>query len=315
MTRLDTDRFVINHPIFQDAIDRFHLCFDSFDSAPEPRCTPILGESGCGKSAVVREFIAQISKRADYHPKQIIVIETPSNPTVKTMASEVLQAIGDPLFFKGTEIQMTCRIITFFGRLGTRLLIFDELQNLIDRDSDILCFKASDWLKQLINKAKIPIVIVGLKRTEDLFLFNEQLRRRFTEAYIMEPFDWNDPEKRKMLKGFLKAIQNKISFEEGLKIYSHEMAFRFYCATGGLAGYVMSIVREAKRLACETGELCQINMNHLARAYTNAVCGNRMVMVNPFSGDKLERFEAALKVVEGVKMQKRRDKKTSNSLK
>jgi hypothetical protein len=207
---------------------------------------------------------------------------------------------------------MTDRIIYLLKKLGTRLLIFDELQNLIDKESDKLSFKASDWLKRLINKSKIPTAIVALERAEELFLINDQLRRRFTESYVIGAFDWKKPRTQIMLKGFLKAVQQKYRFEEGLKIYCHEMAFRFYCASGGLVGYLMSIVREAERLAEKT--LSQaIGIEHLAQAYNNAVCGNRLIGVNPFSCKDLDRLEVALKVVEGSKPIKRKDKIKSKS--
>lgn len=299
--------FIVNHPFFQEAKNQLQLCYDSFGCTPDPRCTPILGPSGCGKSTMIMDFIESLPRSSDSRSKLVVVIETPSNPTVKTLASEVLQAIGDPMYYRGTEVQMTDRIVRLLKALDTRLLIFDELQNLIDRESDKLSFKASDWLKRLINISRLPTVIVGLDRTEELFLVNEQLRRRFTESYIIEPFDWNKHHTHKMLKGFLMALQQKLVFERGLEIYSHEMAFRFYCATGGLVGYIMAITREAERIANRSNSRA-IDINHLAQAYKNAVCGNHLVGVNPFSNNSTEKLEAALKVVEGSKKLKRRDK-------
>lgn len=309
--RESVDNFVIDHPFFLEAKRQLQLCYDSFDSTPDPRCTPILGASGCGKSTMIKEFVRTLEPPEDPRTKLVIVIETPSNPTVKSMASEVLQAIGDPMFFRGTEVQMTDRIVKLLKKLGTRLLIFDELQNLIDKESDKLSFKAADWLKRLINISKIPTVIVGLERAEELFLVNEQLRRRFTESYVIEVFDWKNMNTRKMLKGFLKALQQKYRFEENLQIYNNEMAFRFYCASGGLVGYLMAIVREAERLAIGTLSNA-IGLEHLAQAYRNAVCGNRLVGVNPFASKDLELLEAALSVVKGAKPIKRKDKRKQN---
>lgn len=282
------------------------LCFDSFNQATDPRCTPILGPSGCGKSTMIADFVQSQCFGESSKEKPIIVIETPSNPTVKTLASEILKTIGDPLYFKGTEVQMTDRIIKYLINLKTRLIVFDELQNLIDRESDKLCFKAADWLKRLINMAKIPTAIVGLERTEELFLVNEQLRRRFTESFIFSPFDWNDEDSRRLLKGFLKAVQTKYKFDNGFAIFSNEMAYRFYCASGGLVGYMMAIVREADRLVVEK-EQSVIYMEHLAKAYNNSVCGNRLAGVNPFA-DGLDKIAAALNVVENTKKIKRKDK-------
>lgn len=303
--------FIINHPIFKEAKEHLRLCFDSCGRTPDPRCTAIIGPSGSGKSTMIEDFVNSLQKPMEPHTKLVLVIETPSNPTVKAMASEVLKSIGDPMYFRGTEVQMTDRIVHFLKNLGTQLLIFDEFHNLIDKESDKLSFKASDWIKRLLNKAKKPIAIVGLDRAEEIFLVNEQLRRRFTESYFIKPFDWNKPETRKLLMGFLKAVQQKYCFEGGLEIYCSEMAYRFYCASGGLVGYMIAIVREADRLAKKMHSP-NITMDHLTKAYISAVCCNGLVGINPFSGN-LDQIESALKVVEGAKPIKRKDKMKSKS--
>lgn len=294
---------IINHPIFEEGKMNLQLCFDDFGQSPEPRCTPIFGPSGSGKSTMISEFEKKIGK-GNGRSKPVVVINTPGNPTVKSMASRSLQSVCDPMYFRGTEIQMTSRFIGILDELETQMLIFDNMQNLIDQESEKLCVKASDWLRDLIDEAKRPVAIFGLERTDELFFVNEQLRRRFTEAFIIEPFNWHKPSTRQMLKGFLKALQQRLHFEDGLEIFSDEMAFRFYCASGGLVSYLMKIVREAERLASSD---C-IGLNHLAQAYNKAVCGNRFIGVNPFSNAEIERLEAALLVVDGSKKQKRKAK-------
>lgn len=301
--KISTRKVIINHPYFAQAKRHLQRAYDSYDSE-EPLCVPIIGPSGTGKSTVIADFIETIGVQDDGMTKSVVVIETPSNPTVKSMASEVLSAIGDPMYYRGTEVQMTARIIEYLKALETRLLIFDELQNLIDRESDKLSFKAADWLKRLVNKSKIPVVIVGLERTRELFLVNEQLRRRFTESYTMHPFHWAVPEAKLALLGFLGAVQTQYNFDPQLKLTTADIAYRMYCATGGLVGYIMAIINEAKKLACGSA----ITMQHLAEAYASTVNGNTLVGINPFIRSDSEQLEAALAVVEESKPIRRRSK-------
>lgn len=296
-----SNKYLVDHPYFKGARDVLRSCYDSFGKTPDPRCVPILGPSGCGKSTAIDKFLKELHvESSESSQRPVLVVETPSNPTVKTLASAVLNTIGDPLYSRGTEIQMTVRILGLLANLGTRLLVFDEMQNLIDRDSDKLNYKASDWLKSLINKSNIPTVIVGLERTEELFLVNEQLRRRFREAYVMKPFGWNNPDSNKNLIGFLKVLQQKLPFSSDMMLYSEEMAYRFYCATAGLVGYIMAIIREAENLARESGSTF-INKDHLAKAYASSVCGNHLVNVNPFEKSEIREIEVALQVVKTSK--------------
>lgn len=299
LTTSQLDNLIVNHPFFAKAKAELTQCIESFGNTPEPRCIPIFGPSGSGKSTAIREFAEgyAAAEGETGWERPVLVVETPSNPTPKTFASEVLKQLGDPLYFKGSEVQMFDRIIKLIEEQKVRLIIFDEMQSLIDRDSAKLNHKVADWLKRLINLARIPTVVVGLAQTEKLFFANEQLRRRFRTACMMSSFNWHDKEKRKILRGFLSGVEEKLNLEEGLNLSSNQMAFRFYCATNGLVGYIMAIIREARDLSrnCQVPE---IRMSHLAQAYENVVCGNNLIGVNPFSDVDQEDLEKALIVVE-----------------
>lgn len=297
-TIVEVDDVIVSHPYFTGAIHAMRRCLDSYGKKT-PRCIGILGLSGSGKTTVIEEFVKEYTdaeNESDWQ-RPILVVETPTSPTVKSMASEVLLELGDPLYDRGSQVNMTNRIVLLMKAQGTRLLIFDEMQNLVDHDSAKLNHKAADWLKRLINRSHVPTVVVGLVQTEKLFLANEQLRRRFVNPYTLPAFEWNCPEKRRVLRGFLDAVQKYFKFDEGLSLKSVEMSFRFYCASGGLVDYIMKILYEAADIASECHEpnICQ---DHLAQAYANVVCGNHLIGVNPFSGATQQELEAALEVVE-----------------
>ena len=252
------------------------------------------------------------TENCDYRP--VIVVQTPASPTIKSMAKTVLKGLGDPNYSKGTEIEMTERIIILLEKQKVRMLIIDELQNMIDRNSEILNDKVANWLKGLTNieEYKVSIVIVGLERTKIIFN-NEQLRGRFREAVPMTAFDWNDNNQRKNLKGFLKAVEKKLKLQEGLSLYTNEMSFRFYCASSGLVRYIMKIITEARRLA-EKREDSVIEMGDFARAYSTVVCGNSEIAVNPFLEETTDGLQAALAVVVPSPPIRRRRKKSAETL-
>jgi len=298
-TSVAIEDIIVDHEFFEGARKKLQECMDSFGNARKRKCLPIYGPSGSGKSTMIETFLD------DYPPikhetgweRPVVVVETPSYPTPRSFASEVLRLQGDPLYFQGSEVEMTARIVEFAGIQKTRLFIFDELQVLIDRDSARLNFKTAEWIKRLINQLKVvPVVIVGLEQVSQLFLANEQVRRRFRSPYFMPSFDWHVKEKRKILKGFLKAVEENLKLENGLQLSSSEIVFRFYCATNGLVGYIMEIIAEANALASKTHSE-EITREHLAKAYVEVVCGNHLVGVNPFTDDEKD-IEKALIVVE-----------------
>jgi len=195
---------------------------------------------------------------------------------------------------------------------NVRMLIFDEFQNLIDRDSEKLSDKAANWLKELINDEdyKVSIVIVGLERTKKLFE-NDQLRSRFWNPVRMREFNWNDEKQRLDLKRFLQTVGKKIKIQEGLSISSNEMVYRFYCASGGLVRYIMNIIAVAQELAAKK-DVAVIEMKDFAKAYSMVVCGNSEIAVNPFFEESTDRLQAALAVVAPSPPPQRKRSKATN---
>lgn len=294
-TKIVLVKLIIHHPGFDGATEELRKCYNSFGNSVNTRCISILGPSGSGKSTVIDEF-ARLYPDIETDSgviRHVLVVETPTIPTLKAMASAVLKALDDPLYSRGTEIQMSDRIIVLLKAQEVRLIIFDEMQNLIDRDSLKLNSKTADWLKGLINKARVPTVIAGLEQTEQLFSGNEQLRRRFRNPFKMEPFEWADKTKSKLLRNFLKNIQDEIPFEEGLDISSSEMSYRFYCASNGLVGYIVAIIREAVDIANDCNDTV-VRKKHLADAYVNIVHSNGNISVNPFSYENVKELKSAL---------------------
>ena len=95
----------------------------------------------------------------------------------------------------------------------------------------------------------------------------------------MHPFHWAVPEAKLALLGFLGAVQTQYKFDPQLKLTTADTAYRMYCATGGLVGYIMAIINEAKQVACGSA----ITMQHLGEAYASTVNGNTLVGINPFT--------------------------------
>lgn len=246
----------------------------------------------------MRQIMKTFGKPQQNGQTPVIVVETPSFPTIKSLASEVLYSLGDPLYYKGTEVTMTIRAIKQMDELGVQMMIFEEMQNIIDQDSEKLLSKAATWLKRFINGSKRATVIMGLERVAKLFQYNEQLRRRFTKSYVIKPFNGNDAQSRVYLIKFLKTLNKKFQFQDGLEIFSDEMPMRFYYASAGLVGYMTNIIFEAERLA-ESTALRKITMGHLAQAYENMVCENQLVGINPFTAG-IGKCAASLAVIENI---------------
>ncbi len=52
------------------------------------------------------------------------------------------------------------------------MLILDEFQHFIDRDSAKVLKTVSDWLKTLILDTNLPIILIGLPEAEQILQLN-----------------------------------------------------------------------------------------------------------------------------------------------
>jgi hypothetical protein len=212
-------------------------------------------------------------------------IEVPA--TIQNFVTDLLEVIGDPEAKKGSTGIKTIRLRHFLKECETELIILDEFQHFIDRDSLNILKTISDWLKNLINKTKIPIVLMGMPYSSFVLdaVGNEQLKRRFCMREILESFSWKDDAKSQIpFRTFLKMIDLALPFDKRAGLGGVTMSFRFFCATNGVPSYVMDIVRPAAVYAVEHG-FPGIDLEMLAHAYNHRFADDYPERPNPFDSE------------------------------
>lgn len=241
------DQILVPHTAVENAINRITRCFITAKGSQEPVCISVIGPSRTGKTRV---FNYIESKNPRYRLDDglivpILKVTTPSNPTVKGLAEVLLHKLGDPTPGKGTEVNMTSRLIKLLEKVQTRMIIVDEFQHFYDKQSHKVMHHVADWLKTVIDDSKVSLVVGGLPTCQAVLNQNEQLSGRFLGQLVMPRFDWENDDSRTEFIGILEAFQGMLTDYEMPKLDSDEMAFRFYCATGGLIGYIVKILRQA----------------------------------------------------------------------
>lgn len=280
------DQILVEHTPFVAAKTRLIQHYVASRTCAEPVCLAIIGESRSGKSRVLDHVTLQYpAERRDegmYIP--ILTISTPSKPTVKGLAEKLLLALGDPLWNRrASENEKTERLIVLLKQVGTTMIIIDEFQHFYDKGSHKIQHHVADWLKTLVDRARIALVVAGLPSCIAVISQNEQLSGRFTGAIRMPRFDWLDERERDEFKSILEAFQDMLPEYEFPDLASDEMAFRFYCATGGLVGYIAKILRQAIWDALFENRSV-IGLEHLEKAYNEAVWQRSSLnSINPFA--------------------------------
>ena len=175
------------------------------------------------------------------------------------------------------------RLIVLLKKVGTTMIIIDEFQHFYDKASHKIQHHVADWLKTLVDRARIALVVAGLPSCMSVISQNEQLSGRFTGAIRMPRFDWQKEDERGQFASILEAFQEMLPEYQFPDLASDEMAFRFYCATGGLVGYIAKILRQAIWDALFNNRTV-VDLSHLAEAYDEAVWQRSSFdSINPFS--------------------------------
>lgn len=284
------DQILVPHQAFQNGKLRIETHLLAAQHYSEPTCIAVIGESRTGKSRLLEDIAKQ-------HPEQrtaegmvipVLCIRTPSKPSVKGLVETFLRAIGDPLWFKrGSENEKTERLYTLLKQTKTHTVVIDEFQHFYDKVSHKVQHYLSDWLKIFVDRSGLMLVVAGLPTCMAVINQNEQLRGRFIAPVHMPRFDWNDANQQDEFIACLTSFQTGLSRFDMPALDSDEMAFRFYCATGGLIGYLAKILHQAcmnAQLKTPTDQRPVITLADLSTAYAEAVWSDSITpLMSPFS--------------------------------
>jgi predicted AAA+ superfamily ATPase len=248
----------------------------------------ITGDRGAGKTTFCqryeREFPRQVTEEGTIVPVLSATVPVPATP--KSLATELLDVLGDPAADKGTLVSRTNRLKRALKMRMVELIILDEFQHFQDRESQKVLKTISDWLKVLIDKTSIPIVLVGMPYSGTILdaKGNEQLQRRFAMRLTLEPFGYEDPVQQKDFQRFLKEIDDALPLIKSSDLASPAMAFRIYTATDGVIAYVMKLIRHATVMALDLAKT-ELTLDLLEIAYEQRLAGNHPERENPFLRD------------------------------
>lgn len=278
------------YPRLKEIYQKIAYCHRFSVHSAEPECMFIFGPTGAGKTTVCREYLKRHPRTADSEGVRVPVLTAsiPSPATVKSLATKLLFELGDPLADRGTTSSQTLRLTNLIKACGVEMIILDELQHFIDRDSQKVLRTVSDWLKTLILDTGVPIVLVGLPEAEGVLESNPQLSRRFANRHYLQPFSWDTQEGSTEFRKFLHAVESRLPFKEKSHLADIDLAERFFYASDGVVAYVMKLIRYGTHLALQQ-RIEKLDHSVLAASYQQHVSSDKPGKVNPFSIDQLKK--------------------------
>ncbi|MGZ3239058.1 MAG: TniB family NTP-binding protein [Burkholderiaceae bacterium] len=277
------DDVLISHKAFDYAQNRLKRVAEFAKRYTDPEVAILLGESRAGKTRLL-EIIEQQwpPYRTDEQAfMPILRIKISRKPTVKGVITQLLHKLGDPLYEKrGTETIKTIALIGFLKKMKVRVIMLDEFQHFVSHRGQI-DFEVADLFKLLADEARVSIVLAGLPSARGVIDANEQLAGRALRPLYLPRFNWNLASSREEFKLILKGFSDALKPISTPDFNNDEWGFRWYCATGGMIGYISKIFREALNQAA-IDKKTSITIEDLGRAHFATVYVPNAVGVRPF---------------------------------
>lgn len=262
----------IDHKAYSCILEALEDAHDSVGQTANPICIHISGEYRAGKSCVIEDFLGMHpqSRDSEGRKQSIVYAIVPHDATVKALVQALLHAFGDPLWSRGSVTNQTARLLDFLTKTHCRMIILDEFQHLCDKGQKKQLYKASDWLKNLIEGKKWALVAAGLPESASVINSNRQLQGRFDATLTMPLFNWRDPSSRMQFKAIVRAFTAEMHPFELPDLGGEELGFRTFLATTGRVGLFAKLMDRAVRDAIRK-KTTKIRLQDLSEAFDRAI--------------------------------------------
>jgi hypothetical protein len=307
----------IKHPRLEAVYQAFDDLREYGASVPfEPKgYVKLLAPTHSGKSTSVRSYIETVvvdeaierglfsadTDRALIAREQRLVLHVTLSPnaTPKSLATDILQRLGDPQAHRGTQAALETRLYRMLQETGVELVILDELQHMsasslrmgpdgtMVKQSQSSPMAVASTLKTMLIRGLVPMAFVGTLDAAKFLKFDGQIGGRILKDLDFSPLRWETPGDRKFFQEWCGKVGIKV-FEHGLlpkrpNLVEGDIPVNLWAASGGKIGFVSRIVQDAVIHAKER-ESETLDRSDLEWAVDHCAIPNGICTTNPFRG-------------------------------
>lgn len=244
------DDILIVHPDFEEIFEALEDLDDLDRAVLSEHGVLFTGESRLGKTRLLAEYIAgRMPRRTEAGLEMpVLYLQIAERPTIRSVAVALLREFGEVPSAKDSADDMLNTLVTLGAECGLQVICMDDLHHFVDQRSEQGQFELTEWLKRLVMRMQVALVISGLERTAAAIRLNEQLYSRMDCRMQIRRFDWSkDPDREafeEIVEGFQKSVEMEFSLpKEG------KDPFRWYVACSGKIGFLIKIGRRMIKLA------------------------------------------------------------------
>lgn len=246
-----TNEVFIHHTQIKQALRRIEMCHRSPSISREPQGLLLSGLAGVGKSLTAECYRDRYptERNVEGQIMPVLLSSIPADATVKGVQTSLLRSLNDRKPEQGTKESQASRLIKLFQECQVTLLMLDEFQHLISRKNARVLQDIADWLKNLINTTRLPVVLMGMPESREVLDHDKQLRRRFSSIQELYPFSMRDKDAVLEYRRFMRGIEKRL-LSHPIGLSERDMLIRMHAATEGFPSEISKLINAA-RLAAE----------------------------------------------------------------
>lgn len=228
----------------------------------------ITGPTNNGKTMIIEKFRRNQQNKSHEIEKNlyqdaenipIVFVQMPPEPNVVRFYSMLLKAINTPLCRTNRLIDFEQMTLNIFKKVGVRILIIDELHNLLSGSTQKQQIFLN-LLRFLGNELRISLVGVGTKDAYLAIRSDDQLENRF-EPQVLPRWEYGE-EYLRLLASYVKTMP----LRQPSIITQPSVAEFILEKSEGTIGEIVMLLKNAAQLAIESKEEC-INLSVLTQAH------------------------------------------------
>lgn len=167
------DAVFVPHTAFTEVLKDIEDIFSVHGQLREAPNVFVTGPAGAGKTTMIELFLAA-------HPRvengrrvsapggdavcddvPLLVSEMPSQPTVNSLARQLLKDLGHAFWNKGDRDALKNNLVGFAQDCGVKGVVIDEAQRAVDRDGEVRSEDIAEFLKELQGLLNVSFFSLG----------------------------------------------------------------------------------------------------------------------------------------------------------
>lgn len=255
---------------YDRALRNLHRLFNNQRLGGEQPSMLITGESGTGKSSLIKQFKDEVLASQQYPKNSCPILST--RVAAKVTLEDTLKGMLINLGMFGysnnkrhmSDNSLTTRLIRCLAECQTQLIIINEFQELMEYKRNNERQAIGNRLKLLTEQTSIPIVFVGMPWAAEITQDPQWASRLSSYRIHLNYFKLSDDPKR--YAKFLKEISSKLPFDKPSHLEQEDIAFPLFAASRGELREIKKLLASACEYAFEEHAL-SLKKQHLALSF------------------------------------------------